>query len=382
MLLAKVVSDDLGFIIFDDIVNAIDDDHRSGIACLLLECPDIKDRQQIITCHGEEFINKLSHKLGVSEVSKQVKNYKFLPADCVNERGIIISLGDSKHYLARADETFQSNNLKDSLSYCRKAVESLSTQLWKKLGRVLSINLSVKMRQANSKPDLSSVVNGLNNEIKKITLEPESMLKDNIKTLLEQYNWALLNKGTHEEDELPEFEREDVNKLIALLNKIEHEILALQVKVTATTCSKTPELRGVRRVEANLLIEKEEGENENLVQPDKNSFKYRDNVSTRDKDSIKNSRISDPKVIQAALDLVKNKAEQFDVIDYLVGQGLEVADKRPNGGALWVLGGMELTEMMKEVDKKGYSFTYLENGGKATKKRSAWYCSKKKVNLA
>ena len=36
ILLAKAVHDNLNFIIFDDIVNAIDDDHRNGVADLLM----------------------------------------------------------------------------------------------------------------------------------------------------------------------------------------------------------------------------------------------------------------------------------------------------------------------------------------------------------
>jgi len=70
ILLAKAVNENLGFLIFDDIVNAIDDDHRNGIADLLLCHNDLKDRQHILTCHGETFINKLEHKLGTSLAGK------------------------------------------------------------------------------------------------------------------------------------------------------------------------------------------------------------------------------------------------------------------------------------------------------------------------
>jgi len=373
LLLAKVVSDDLGFIIFDDIVNAIDDDHRSGIACLLLECPDIKDRQQILTCHGEEFINKLSHRLGVSEVSKQVKYYKFEPADCVDKRGIKISLGDSKHYLARANEACLSNNLKDSLSYCRKAVESLSVQLWRKLGKHFSINLSVKMRQPNSKPDLSSVVDGLNREIKRLTLEPESRLKENMKSLKEPYNWTLLNKGTHEEDDLSEFEREDVKNIITLLNEIEQEILTIKVEVSATTSLKVVESQqSMRGVKTKSLLEAEE--RESLVQLDEISAESRESIPPRRVDRKHVAKVPEPQMTQKAFDVKDNKTEPFDVIEYLVAQGLEVADKRTNGGALWVVGGTELNNLMNEVHKKGYRFSYTEKGGKATKHRSAWFC--------
>lgn len=359
LLLAKVVSEDLGFIIFDDIVNAIDDDHRSGIARLLLECTDIKNRQQIITCHGEQFINKLSHILGASVASKHVKYYKFEPSDSVDERGIIISVGDAKHYLARANEACLNNNLKDSLTYCRKAVESLSTQLWKKLGNCLSVNLSVKMRQPSSKPDLSSVVDALNNEIKKIALEPDSRLKENMKSLKEPYNWALLNKGAHEEENLPEFERNDVSVLIVLLKEIEQEILTLKVQISATTSLKAVEAHSKKGVETESLAKLKEV----LLLDETCSETEEDPPASQEEKKF------DSKVPEAM-----NTNEPLDVIDYLVGHGLEVVDKRTRGGALWVVGGKELNKLMKEVHHKGYSFNYVEKGGKATKLRSAWFC--------
>ncbi|KLU63673.1 DNA replication and repair protein RecF [Desulfosporosinus acididurans] len=372
LLLAKAVSDDLGFIIFDDIVNAVDDDHRSGIARLLLECPDIKHRQQIITCHGEEFIKKLSHILGASAASKMVKYYKFEPLDNVDERGIVISVGDSKHYLVRAEEACLKNNLKDSLTYCRKAVEILSTQLWRKLGKSFSVNLSVKMRQPNSMPDLASVVDALNSEIKKIALEPESRLNENMKSLKEQFNWALLNKGTHEQENLPEFERNDVKALIILLKEIEQEILTLKVQVSATT-------------DATNLIEEphtRSGAGTESYAKTKESFVLHDETSSKSEDSLpaghekrkSDSKVPEAKVLKELSDLMKNKNEPFDVIRYFEGQGLELTDKRANGGALWVVGGFELNEQMKEVGKKGYRFIYLEKGGRATKHRPAWYC--------
>ena len=89
-----------------------------------------------------------------------------------------------------------------------------------------------------------------------------------------------------------------------------------------------------------------------------------------------------PEIIQTALEWMESKAEKFDVIAYLVGQGLEVADKRPKGGSLWVVGGLELTQIMKEVSKKGYRFTYSAKGGKSTKNVAAWFCNKRESELA
>lgn len=99
----------------------------------------------------------------------------------------------------------------------------------------------------------------------------------------------------------------------------------------------------------------------------------------RDKQTIQGL---EPNMIQLALEWMETENEKFDVIDYLVGQGLEVTDKRAKGGSLWVVGGLDLNQIMKEVSRQGYRFTYSENGGKTTKNRAGWYCNKKESELA
>lgn len=230
ILLAKAVKDDLGFLIFDDIVNAIDDDHRGGIAELLLSHPDLKDRQHIITCHGPDFINKLEHELGASTANNEVRSYRFVPPDSVEERGIRISVGDSKHYLLIAQEAWHKDNRKDVASNCRRAIESISEQLWNKLGKTVNINLTVKMRAPGRKPDLSTVVDSLIKEVEKIAGLQE--LHNMLKQLKEKYPWSLLNKGTHEQGDLPEFERKDVSDLLTLVLSIEKKVAGIKLKVS------------------------------------------------------------------------------------------------------------------------------------------------------
>ena len=87
----------------------------------------------------------------------------------------------------------------------------------------------------------------------------------------------------------------------------------------------------------------------------------------------KNIQTPESEFIQMALEWMESETEKFDLMGYLVGQGLEVADKRPKGGSLWVIGGQELNQIMKEVSRKGYHFTYSPKGGKATKNRAGWY---------
>jgi len=229
ILLAKAVKEDLGFLIFDDIVNAIDDDHRDGIAELLLKHQDLKDRQHIITCHGEMFINKLEHKLGASTAGNEVNNYRFISSDYFEERGVQVSVGDSKHYLLMAKMNLQQDARKDAATHCRQAIESISEKLWNKLGKKLNVSLSVKMRSLGNKPDLSSVVDGLIKEVKK--LDGSQDLYNDFKQLKEKYVWILVNKGTHEEGGLPELEYKDVSDLLELVLNIEKKVSEIKLRV-------------------------------------------------------------------------------------------------------------------------------------------------------
>lgn len=240
ILLAKAVKEELGFLIFDDIVNAIDDDHRDGIAELLLKHPDLKDKQQIITCHGEMFINKLEHKLGASVASKEIKHYRFVALDSTERRGIQVAGGDSKHYLLKAETALNKHECKDAAFFCRRAVESISEQLWKKLSKKLNINLTVKMKSPTSKPDLATVVDGLIGEVSKISGCEELSIQ--LKQLKENYNWMLQNKGTHEQGDLSEFDRKDVKNLYHLVTGIEEKVQIINLKIILTPVSQEPSL--------------------------------------------------------------------------------------------------------------------------------------------
>jgi hypothetical protein len=56
--------------------------------------------------------------------------------------------------------------------------------------------------------------------------------------------------------------------------------------------------------------------------------------------------------------------------------GLEVIDKRLMGGALWVVGGPELGEFMRKLNKIGFAFVFKAGGGRASGRRSAWWTTR------
>jgi hypothetical protein len=54
-------------------------------------------------------------------------------------------------------------------------------------------------------------------------------------------------------------------------------------------------------------------------------------------------------------------------------KGIAFIDKRDKGGALWVVGGKELTTSMEDIAAHGYKFLFTAKGGRATKHKPGWY---------
>ena len=227
ILLAKAVHDKLSFIVFDDIVNAIDDDHRNGVADLLMNHEDFRDIQIILSTHGDQFIFKLQDKLGKSRYNKDAITYKFIPADSLIERGVIAEYSDAKAPLDAAEKKYTENEIKDSASKCRQAMECIAYNLWNVIAKTPNGMISVGIRSPKSIPDLSSIVDGLIKKTHKI--EGMKDINAELICLKEESNWRILNKGTHYEDEQKEFERSDLKKVIEHLNMLDN--LVRNVKV-------------------------------------------------------------------------------------------------------------------------------------------------------
>lgn len=61
ILAAKNIKENCPFLIFDDPVNAIDDDHRESIRRTIFDDVYFKNKQIILACHGEEFLKDISN---------------------------------------------------------------------------------------------------------------------------------------------------------------------------------------------------------------------------------------------------------------------------------------------------------------------------------
>jgi hypothetical protein len=62
-----------------------------------------------------------------------------------------------------------------------------------------------------------------------------------------------------------------------------------------------------------------------------------------------------------------------DVVHLIERHNLEYVDKRDSGGALWVIGGRELSPTMLKLRDSGFPFTFKFGGGRSSDYRDAWW---------
>ena len=227
ILLAKAIYERSPFLIFDDIVNSIDDDHRDGVARLLITHNDFTNIQMILTCHGELFVSKLESY--VTNHNSMVR-YMFLPADTLEERGIFIKYQDASIPLKTARDKFENGQLKDSAAKCRQAVECITGKLWRSVIKFNSNGIPISLRSLKGTPDLKSVADALCAAIKPSKLQGAEDLHESLKQLTNNSMWSLLNKGTHIDDTISEFNRSEIKELLELVEKVSKEVDELKIK--------------------------------------------------------------------------------------------------------------------------------------------------------
>ncbi len=119
-------------------------------------------------------------------------------------------------------------------------------------------------------------------------------------------------------------------------------------------------------------------------------FDYRDGISLDEKEATQllinlrqsfGLKDSDLDVTQIQMPVVEQAfaapAEQKpDIQAVLKEKGIAYIDKREHGGALWVVGGHELDDLMAELKGMGFKFWFSEKGGRVSKNQPAWFIAK------
>jgi DNA sulfur modification protein DndD len=215
ILLAKNSQQDSPVLIFDDIVNAIDDDHRCAIARLLCSGELLRDHQMILTSHGEEFTKVLESCVPAPDAKSKVGRIDFLPAE--HTPGIRVNYSaSSRNYTVRAREHFDKNELREALADSRRALENICIELWRKLGSSkYDALLSVSLRSYSARPELAGMLQSLRKFLRtKVT--PVSADNSELCACFDLFesHWTYFNKGTHDEPFLPEFDRAVVGAIV------------------------------------------------------------------------------------------------------------------------------------------------------------------------
>lgn len=230
ILLAKNLNENVPVLIFDDPVNAIDEDHRESIRRTLFEDQYFSSKQILLTCHGEEFFKDIQNLLPAQSATK-ARLFSFLPR--VGEPHIVIDYHCApRNYIIGARRHLDRNEIRDALAKSRQALESLTKgKVWRYVSKYGDGNLSLKFRSANSPIELRNLADQLKSKIGKADFS--DMNKGSVYTPLEALlglngesrEWRYLNKGTHEEIDRAEFERSTVQTIVGLLEQID---MALQ----------------------------------------------------------------------------------------------------------------------------------------------------------
>ncbi|MDD6794462.1 MAG: hypothetical protein PUE01_03465, partial [Clostridiaceae bacterium] len=99
--------------------------------------------------------------------------------------------------------------------------------------------------------------------------------------------------------------------------------------------------------------------------------------------SSKNKRINNSTSIQHKdesnkKEIANSNADKVDTFikPLLNKHKIKFIDNRSKKGAFWVLGGLELNNIMKNFGQYGFVFIFKKQGGRASKNMPAWYLSK------
>ncbi|MDQ9035760.1 MULTISPECIES: AAA family ATPase [Acinetobacter calcoaceticus/baumannii complex] len=231
ILLAKNIKENCPILIFDDPVNAIDDEHRGAIRETLFKDSFFEQTQIILAIHGEEFFNNTHQILGKQRAAIS-ESYIFSP-NKPDKHIYVQSLQRPKNYVLVARELFSRGEYRDALMSSRRALENLCDKTWVHYGKHCDQSdklISVSRRSPNQPWDLRSLAENLKTKINasRGNIPNKTEIISALTTLLGPSGnhpcWCYLNKGTHGENDLPEFDHNIVGIIVASLEQLDSAI--------------------------------------------------------------------------------------------------------------------------------------------------------------
>lgn len=154
ILLAVAEKSNVPFIIFDDVVNAIDSDHRANIIELLFMNEFLKKTQQLITTHDrlfwERYCNTYSQRVNKKDVDKMSFVITY-----TNKGSVVVQ--HNVGFEEKIQNALESFDIRQALVYCRIWFETLVTEYCVERGETLSAKFNRKEKNNLLKPSLESI---------------------------------------------------------------------------------------------------------------------------------------------------------------------------------------------------------------------------------
>lgn len=230
ILLAKNIKNNCPFIVFDDPVNSIDDEHRMAIRETLFKDDFFKSKQVILACHGEEFFKDI-HQLIGAEATKKTESYIFLPQSGENHIQVT-STHRSKNYILAASNLYSQAEYRDALMSSRRALESVCDKSWWHYSKYCHKddgNISIAKQSPKAPLNLMALAQNICSKIKssKADIPNKAEIIVGFDLLLgigkngNKLYWEYLNKGTHQEDDRGEFDHNIIREIIKALETID-----------------------------------------------------------------------------------------------------------------------------------------------------------------
>jgi len=232
ILLAKNIEQKCPYVIFDDVVNAIDDEHRDGIWRTFFDDGLLDDKQIILTSHAEEFLHRIQQELGASRASK-IKRYKFLPHHGEHELRID-SDPPVKNYVLLAQRALDADDKREALRNARSALEAVTDSLWTWMGRRGVGRIELNLNGPRSTFELNNKCSKLRSVLKKMAVQDNGLqgIVNALDVLLDKsgasIEWGYLNGGVHDSQRDHEFDRTTVRNIVESLVILDADLTALK----------------------------------------------------------------------------------------------------------------------------------------------------------
>jgi len=226
ILLAKSLNLQCPLIVFDDAINAIDHDHRSGIRETIFESDYFAQTQLIVTCHSDEFIKDIQQHLPAQR-RDDCQVYLFRNHDG-NYQPRVTGNVPSRNYVAKARASVDLLEYRDALASSRQALEMLSEKTWRWLASHDIGLLTLQLAGVGKEPGLRDLCCALRKRLNDVTTFNHA----NKPILLAAYSrilgipndnlvWTYLNKGTHEEANRDDFDAALVESVVQTLEELD-----------------------------------------------------------------------------------------------------------------------------------------------------------------